>query len=141
MRRVITHTADYGRDTGKQFVLTELPAEQAEWWAIRAGRALAVAGVDLPEDWENAGMAQIAVLGLAAIAHLPEHTLRALLDEMFTCVQFKSPNPKVPPQPLGEGVNCQIEEVKTRWQLRQALYYLHTGFSPPADTQTSEPQP
>lgn len=141
MRRVITHTADYGRDAGKQFLLTELPAEQAEWWAIRAGRALAVAGVDLPEDWENAGMAQIAVLGLAAIAHLPEHTLQALLDEMFTCVQFKPVNPKVPPQALAAGANCQIEEVKTRWQLRQALYYLHTGFSPPADTQILEPQP
>jgi hypothetical protein len=137
-RRVVVHTADYGRDTGKQFVLTELPAEQAEWWAIRAGRALAVAGVELPEDWENAGMAQIAVLGFAAIAHLPEHTLKALLDEMFTCVQFKPANPKVPPQPLGEGVNCQIEEVKTRWQLRQQLYYLHTGFSPAVDTQDTE---
>ena len=141
MRRVITHTADYGRDAGKQFVLKELPAEQAEWWAIRAGRALAVSGVNMPEDWENAGMAQIAIMGFAAIAHLPEHTLKALLDEMFTCVMFKPPNAKVPPQPLQGGENCQIEEVVTRWQLRKALYYLHTGFSPAEDSQITEPQP
>ena len=104
-RRVETFTADYGRDAGKQFTLTEMAADAAEWWAIRVGRALAVAGVDMPEDWENAGMAQLAVLGFAAIAALPEHTLKALLDEAFTCVQFKPPNPKVPAQALipGEG--------------------------------------
>lgn len=136
-RRVQTFTADYGRDAGKQFVLTELPADQAEWWAIRAGRALAVAGVELPTDWENAGMAQLAVMGLAALANLPEHTLKALLDEMFTCVMFRPANAKIPAQGLIDGAGSQIEEVKTRWQLRQALYYLHTGFSPADDSPTT----
>jgi hypothetical protein len=136
-RRIETFTADYGRDAGKQFQLTEMPADAAEWWAIRAGRALAIAGVALPEDWENAGMAQIAILGMAAIANLPEITLKALLDEMFLCVRFKPANAKIPPQELIDGDGCQIEEVKTRWQLRQALYYLHTGFSPAGDTPTT----
>jgi hypothetical protein len=137
-RKTTVFTADCGRDAGKQFLLTEMPADAAEWWAIRAGRALAVAGVELPTDWENAGMAQMAILGLAALANLPELTLRALLDEMFACVKFKPANSKIPPQDLIEGEGSQIEEVKTRWQLRQALYYLHTGFSPAVDTPTSE---
>lgn len=129
-RRVQVFHADYGRDAGKQFVITEMSAEAAEWWAIRAGRALAIAGVQLPENWENAGMAQMAILGMAAIANLPEHTLRALLEEMFACVRYQPPNTKIPPQELIPGDGCQIEEVKTRWQLRQAWYYLETGFSP-----------
>lgn len=137
MRRVETFTADTGRDAGKQFVLTEMAADAAEWWAIRAGRALAVAGVELPTDWENASIAQLAVMGMAALASLPEHTLKALLDEMFACVQFKPANGKIPPQALIAGEGSQIEEVKTRWQLRQALYYLHTGFSPAGATPTT----
>lgn len=118
-----------GRDAGKEFELTEMAADQAEWWAWRAGRALAVSGVQLPENWENATMAQIAILGLGAVAALPEHDLKALLDEMFTCVKYKAPNAKVPPQPIIEGAGSQIEEVKTRWALRQQLWYMHTGFS------------
>ena len=137
-RRTQVFTADYGRDAGKQFLLTEMSAEAAEWWAIRVGRALAVAGVDLPTEWENAGMAQLAVLGFAAVAALPEPTLRALLEEAFTCVQFKPANSKVPPQALIPGDGSQIEEVKTRWQLRQALWYLHTGFSPAGEVPTSD---
>ena len=137
MRRTETFVATEGRDAGKKFVLKEMPADKAEWWAIRAGRALAIAGAPMPEDWENASMAQIAVLGLAALAALPESTLKSLLDEMFECVKFQPPNEKIGPQDLIDGEGCQIEEVKTRWQLRQALYYLHTGFLPAAATPTS----
>ena len=137
-RRIQTFTADYGRDAGKQFILTEMSAEAAEWWAIRVGRALAVAGVDLPDDWENAATAQLVVLGFAAIAGLPEPTLKALLDEAFQCVQFQPGNAKIPTQALIPGDGSQIEEVKTRWQLRQALWYLHTGFSPAGVVPTSD---
>ena len=142
-RKVQTFTGTYGRDEGKKFILTEMAADAAEWWAIRAGRALAISGVQLPEDWENAGMAQMAVLGLAALANLPESTLKALLDEMFECVKYQPALEKIPPQPLNTGPGSQIEEVKTRWQLRQALWYLHLGFSTPADAPitTASPSP
>lgn len=137
MRRVETFVGDYGRDVGRRYQLTELPADQAEWWAIRAGRALAVAGVQLPDDWENAGMATIALAGFAALAHMPEQTLKDLLDEMFTCVKYLPENAKIMPQALIIGDGSQIEEIRTRWQLRRALYYLHTGFTVPGSDPTT----
>lgn len=135
-RRVETFMADYGRDAGKSFDLTEMPAEDGEWWALRALRALAVAGVDLPEDWENAAMATLMVRGMAALAALPEHTLKALMTEMFDCVRFRSAKGVV--IELSTGANSQIEEVKTRWQIRKALWYLHTGFSSADELPNSE---
>jgi hypothetical protein len=75
------------------------------------------------------------VLGFAALGSLPEHTLKALLTEMFQCVQFRPANPKVPPGAPGDG--SQIEEVTTRWQIRQALWFLHTGFSQADDSPTT----
>ena len=137
MRRTEVFTADTGRDAGKQFVVTEMSAYDAEWWFLRLGRAAMVAGVTLPTDWENASLATLAPLGLGAMAVLPERTFKELLDEMFVSVKFKPANPKIPPQDLIEGDGCQIEEFKTRFQLRKVWFYLHTGFSPAADSPTT----
>ncbi len=136
-RRTQTFTADTGRDAGKQFLLTELPADAAEWWAIRVMRGAAAAGVELPPDWDKAAMAQIAALGFVALAALPENSLKPLLSEMFACVQFKPANPKIPAQDLIDGDGSQIEEVQTRFQLRKAVFFLHWGFSPADVSPTS----
>lgn len=137
-RQTRVFTADCGRDAGKQFLLTELPADAAEWWAIRVLRGLAAAGVELPQDWEKAALAQVAALGFVALAALPESLLKAVLDEMFTCIQYKAPNPKIPPQALIDGEGSQIEEVQTRFQLRKAVFFLHWGFSPADVSPTSD---
>ena len=39
---------DEGRDNGKVFVLTEMPASRAESWAMRALLALMANGVEVP---------------------------------------------------------------------------------------------
>lgn len=137
-RRTQTFTADCGRDAGKQFLLTELPADAAEWWAIRVLRGLAAAGVELPQDWEKAALAQVAALGFVALAALPETLLKSVLDEMFTCVKFKPANAKIPAQDLIDGDGSQIEEVQTRFQLRKAVFFLHWGFSPADVSPTSD---
>ena len=50
-RRTKTYViADENRDKGKMFLLTEMPALQAEKWAIRAFLALAKAGLVIPDD-------------------------------------------------------------------------------------------
>lgn len=136
-RRVQTFTADTGRDAGKQFLLTELPADQAEWWAIRVLRGAAAAGVELPADWDKAALGQVAALGFVALAALPESLLKPILDEMFTCVQYKAANPKIPAQDLIDGSGSQIEEVQTRIQLRKAVFCLHWDFSQAGATLTS----
>ena len=49
-RTVSNYTVtDEGRDNGKVFVLTEMPASRAESWAMRALLALMAGGVEVPE--------------------------------------------------------------------------------------------
>src|SRR5262252_2336578 len=55
---------DGGRDDGKHFIITELPASQAERWAARALMAMVRADVELPEDFETTGIAGLVTLSL-----------------------------------------------------------------------------
>jgi hypothetical protein len=120
-----------GRDEGKIFVLTEMPAAQAEDWAIRALLALTKAGAEIPSGFEDAGMATIAVMGVQALmgAGLAYADVKPLMDEMFTCVQIQ-PNPR-DPSIVRVLVEDDIEEVTTRALLRKAIVELHVGFSRP----------
>lgn len=123
--------ADEGRDKGKQFLITEMPASQAEAWAYRVILALANNNVDIPDA--QTGMAGLAQLGLRGLVGLPWFVAEPLLKEMLTCVQFQ-PDVKVSrePRPLepagGEG-DYDIEEVATRIKLRKEIFQLHVDFS------------
>lgn len=117
------------RDEGKTFLLREMPATQAEDWAMRALLALTAAGAEIPDDLEGAGMAGLAVMGVQALTGLKHADVKPLMDEMFTCVQIcpDRQNPNVA-RPLVED---DIEEVSTRLVLRKAILELHVGFSLP----------
>jgi len=116
---------DEGRDNGKVYHLTEMPASQAEEWAAKALLALAHSEVDIGEA-SGAGIAGIASLGLKALAKMPFADLKPLMDEMFTCVRaIPNPNNPLQTRPLVEN---DIEEVATRIRLRAELFTLHTGF-------------
>lgn len=126
----VTITID-GRDKGKQFLITEMPALRAERWAFRALLALAHAGVEMPEGATEGGMASIAAAGLRALNSLDFDEARPLLDEMWTCVQV-IPDPKNP-QIVRPLVNLEIEgddieELATIFQLRERIFRLHTDF-------------
>lgn len=116
-----------GRDQGKHYLLTELPASQAERWATRALMAMAKSGVEIPDGLERAGVAGIAVVGLRAVAGMPFEEAQPLLDEMMACVEF-IPDP-ARPQVHRYLIEDDIEEVATRIMLRQEVIELHTGFS------------
>jgi hypothetical protein len=116
------------RDDGKTFILTEMPADQAEWWAARAFLALTNAGAEVPEGAQAAGMAGFAIMGVQALYQLRAEILKPLLDEMFECVRYEH-DQKHAPQPIQAGQLSQIEEVATRLKLRLELLELHTGFS------------
>lgn len=121
--------AEKNRDQGKTFVLTEMPADQAEWWATRALLALTNAGADLPAGVSaNAGMAGVAAAGIQALSQLRAETVKPLMDEMFGCVAYEH-DPSHPLQPIFAGEASQIEEVSTRIRLREELLELHLGFS------------
>ena len=117
-----------GRDHGKVFLLTELPAYQAEAWAARAMGAMVRAGLDVPDSVILSGMAAIATYGLRSLLAAPWEEVGPLLDEMMTCVRIAEP--KIPEgRPMTDD---DIEEVSTRLRLRDEVIKLHTGFSPAA---------
>lgn len=127
------------RDGGKQFLLTELPADQAERWALRMLLAIAHAGGTLPDGALNGGMAGVAAtvqgslaVALRAMAGLRFEDTEPLLAIMFSCVQFQpvlESGELLPPQPIVVGANSQIEEVSTRMRLRWEVLQLHLNFS------------
>lgn len=127
-RKTIDYTVtDEGRDKGKVFTLTEMPASQAESWAMRAILALMAGGVDLPEGFERLGMAGMAELGIKALSRLKWEDTEPLLSEMWQCVQI-IPDPGKP-QIVRRLIEEDIEEITTRINLRMEIWKLHLGFS------------
>lgn len=134
-RRIATFTASTGRDAGKVFRITEMPANQAERWAVKAFLAAAKGGITLPETAADSGFAGIAQMGFSMLANMPPELAFELLDEMMACVQYQ-PNPAKPEVVRGL-IADDIEEVMTRLQLRKAVFDLHVDFSQAAATSTS----
>jgi len=146
MRRtkVVTITSE-GRDHGKSFLITEMPSFQGERWAYRALLALSRGGFELPPGIFDAGMAGLApivpyllVVGFRALHAARWEELEALLEEMMQCVQFKPADPQLLPQPLRNDATCQIEEIRTRVELRKEVLMLHVDPFVLAAFQTSE---
>jgi hypothetical protein len=125
--RTLTLDAAQGRDAGKTFTITEMPAFQAEKWAIRALLALTRAGIEVPDDVMSMGMGAIAEIGVRAFGGLSFDEAEPLLDEMMQCVHIV-PDPKV--AAITRPVDTEdVEEVKTYLLLRNEVVALHTGFS------------
>ncbi len=124
-----------GRDQGKIYVITEMPASQAEKWAMRAFMAMAQSGMEVPEDISAMGFAGLIRMGVTCIAKAPFSQAEPLLDEMMACV-------RIMPSASNHGVTRpliedDIEEVATRIRLRAEVLSLHSGFSIAGATSTS----
>lgn len=117
---------DEGRDRGKVFVLTELPASKAEAWAYRALLALIAGGVEVPDGFERMGMAGMAEIGIRALSSLKWEVAEPLLAEMWECVRFM-PDP-AKPQLIRALIEEDIEEIATRVKLRAEVWSLHADF-------------
>ena len=127
-RRVKTITIEEeGRDKGKVFVLTEMPATVAEVWATQAIELLLKAGADVSAEAQAAGgmqaLAGTPITGVAQLRALQDPSLAAWWD----CVRYEHAS-NLPPQPILQGAACQIEELKTISQLRMEVLRLHTDF-------------
>lgn len=121
-----------GRDKGKVFILTELSAYDAEEWAGRALFSLMNAGVEIPDNIAEAGLAGVAAMGMKAIAKLPFESAKPLLEKMMDCVQIQ-PSPNV----ARELMSGDIEEVATLFTLRKKVLGLHLDFFTAAVPSTS----
>lgn len=133
-RRTIPITIqEEGRDHGKVFILTEMPAIPAEVWATQAMWLLVEAGMKVSEDEQAAGMEGLdSVRATAALDPIESMRFaRALqsptLDAWWGCVQYQH-KPGQAPMPIDRGENCPIEEIKTVAFLRMQVLTLHTDF-------------
>lgn len=116
-----------GRDKGKHFLLTEMSAAQGEDWAARVLTGMAQGGAEVPANVLAAGMQGIASFGLLSVLKMPIEMARPLLAEMMACVQI-IPDPSRP-QVARPLVDDDIEEISTRFKLRQEVFELIAGFS------------
>lgn len=132
-RKELIFTPTDGRDkeNGMQFKITEMPAAQAERWAMRAIMAIMKSGMELPDDFEKNGMAGLAQLGIRAISSLDWPTAEPLLDEMMSCVTVIGDPSK--PQITRPLLDSDIEEVQTRLKLRLEVLKLHVDFTATAE--------
>lgn len=125
----VTITAE-GRDKGRIYFLTEMPAAQAEKWGMRAIFLAARSGADLPDAASTGGIAAVAQLGVQALlGGVQFGELEPLLDQLMACVQF-CPDPSRPEAPrLGPLLPGEIDETSTYALLRMEVFNLHAGFS------------
>lgn len=117
----ITIDAD-GRDKGKTFVLTELPALDIERWTVRLVLALGKNGVNLPDVQADSGFAGIAGVLWVLIAQISPDEAEALLATMLQ--NLKIDEGKI----TRELVDGDIEEAETLLRIRLAWVDLHSGF-------------
>ena len=132
-RKEASFIAEIGRDKGKAFHLTEMPATKAENWAIKALLAVGNSGLEIPENLAAQGMAGLLAVGYMNLLKIPFEAAKPLLDEMMDCVQFV-PSPSIK-RPL---IDDDIEEVQTRLLLRKAVWNLHMDFFLSESKSTSE---
>lgn len=136
MRRTAYYkVSEEGRDQGKTYLITEMPATQAELLATRAFLAMSRGGVEIPDDVAATGMAGIAKVGLGLLAKIPFEDAKPIMEEMMACVRIV-PDENKPDfsRPLVEN---DIEEIKTRLKLRMEVFKLHTDFLKAVGTSTS----
>lgn len=125
--------SDEGRDKGKTFVLHEMPADQGDIWATQALCLLEEAGIVIPEEAKENGMAGLASVGLDSGARQLRALQHPSLISMWEYVKYQPPDSRLPQQPIFDGANSQIEEIRTRTQIRAAFLKLHTDFFSPGE--------
>ena len=118
-----------GRDKGKTFVMTEMPATKAAKWALRAFLAIARNGVDIPEEVAGMGMRGILLIGFVrAIGSMSFDDAERLTDELMECVEYVA-NVREPLASRRRPLEEDIEEIETHLMLRKAVFDLHVDFS------------
>jgi hypothetical protein len=129
--------ADAGRDQGKVFVITEMPARRGHQWATRVLFGVMNAGLDIPENILEAGFAGIAAIGVKALGKLPASVAEPLLDELLGCVQAM-PDPARPNVVRGL-IDDDTEEILTIFKLQKEVLALHVDFFTAAGSRISGP--
>lgn len=128
MRKTKVVIINDGRDTGKHFLITEMPALKAARWADRAFLALAHSGIDIGADYASQGIVGLVAAGINMLAMAKYEELDPLLDELMGCVSIirdpRNPSTAVPIQ-----FDTDIEDIETVYLIRREVLQLHASFT------------
>jgi hypothetical protein len=119
------------RDQGKLFLITEWNAVDADRWIQRVAYAILNTGGSLPMDLRGAGWEGIAIMGINAVfrGNIDPDIMIPLCEQLLECVQI-IPDKKFPEKSARPAVAPNdIEEVLTRYWLRDQVVSVHTNFS------------
>lgn len=111
-----------GRDKGKIFVLTELPALDIERWTVRFVLALGKNGISLPDVQADSGFAGIAGILWVLIAQIAPAEAESLMATMLEGLKINEG--KI----VRDVMSDDIEEPETLLKIRMAWVDLHAGF-------------
>ena len=128
MRKKKTVTIESeGRDKGKLFVLTEMPAAKAEGLALKIILLLTKSGINIPQNLEDLGVAGLASYGLELLSYIKYDDLEPIIDEVWKCVQIQGSN-GVTRKLIEDDESGDIEEISTRFFLKKEVISLHLNF-------------
>lgn len=122
MRKEIEVTIEEGRDAGKKFKITEMPAFQMDRWATRALIALGKS--------QKGGIAALGTMNvqdiISAFTELEFEKAEPLLQELLECCAFIKDGTSV--QMKKEFVDGVVEDWTTLFRLRVESLKLNLGF-------------
>lgn len=127
-RKQITYIVDdEGRDNGKEFIITEMSAWDAEELSEEIYRAMAHGEFNsLPADVVSMGVAGLATVGISVLAAAPASVSRPISDRILSTVEIVITNE-------GKDITRSIkpidfEEVSTIRTLKDKVFELNFGF-------------
>lgn len=128
MRKTKILIIDDGRDSGKHFLITEMPALQAARWADRAFLALAHSGVDIESSHASQGIVGLVAAGVNMLAMAKYEEIDPLLDELMLCVKIIR-DPRNPATAVPVQFDTDIEDIATVYLIRREVLDLHGSFT------------
>ncbi|HIA5714183.1 TPA: hypothetical protein ACWQQG_000945 [Yersinia enterocolitica] len=127
-RKKITYTVeDEGRDKGKEFIITEMSAWDAEELSEEIYRAMGHGEFNsLPADVVAMGVAGLATVGVSVLAAAPASVSRPISDRILSTVEIVITNE-------GKDITRSIkpidfEEISTIRTLKDKVFELNFGF-------------
>jgi hypothetical protein len=118
------------RDEGRTYFIEEWPAAKADNWMQRLAFTFNKGGGSLPMDLAGMGWEGIAVVGLNTFLRgsVEPSIMIPLGDELLECVKVIR-DMRHPDVASALTLDDDIEEVATRWWLRDQVVSVHTNFS------------
>ena len=121
MRKETEITIETGRDAGKKFKITEMPATQGEKWSMRALGVLGHSGLSIT----SLGKIPFETIIEKVMSASPEE-VEPLMDELLACASFEKDGAIIKMQ--GNMVDSVIEDISTIFRLKAESLELNLGF-------------